>query len=206
LEGKFLYDVLEREVIPLFYKLNGARLPTEWITLMKNSIAMAAKDFSSHRMVKDYTMKTYLPAIKAYHKYSENDFKIARETSHWLEELDSKWNEIDLKEIKAESQEISPKVGDIIPITMKVFLGSISPKDVSVEVLAGNLNSLEQMNSYKPVVASLQNGDGSPDSGIYTYQTEVECRESGRFGIAARVMPHNENLIHNRIPKMIKWW
>ena len=206
LEGKFLFDVLEREVIPLFYKRNGASLPIEWVTLMKNSIAMASKDFSSHRMVIDYTMQSYLPAIEAYHLYSSNDFKVAREISQWQKELQSKWNDIDLKEITAEAKESSPKVGDIIPITMKVYLGDISPEDVNVEVLAGNLNSLEQMNHYKPVKAILKNDDGSPDSGTYTYESEVVCRESGRFGIAARVMPNNEYLIHNRIPKLIKWW
>ena len=206
LEGKFLFDVLEREVIPLFYKRNGASLPIEWVTLMKNSIAMASKDFSSHRMVIDYTMQSYLPAIEAYHLYSSNDFKVAREISQWQKELQSKWNDIDLKEITAEAKESSPKVGDIIPITMKGYLGDISPEDVNVEVLAGNLNSLEQMNHYKPVKAILKNDDGSPDSGTYTYESEVVCRESGRFGIAARVMPNNEYLIHNRIPKLIKWW
>ncbi|MCP4704768.1 MAG: glycosyltransferase family 1 protein, partial [candidate division Zixibacteria bacterium] len=206
LEGKFLYDVLEREVIPLFYKRNGASLPTEWVTMMKNSIAMASKDFSSHRMVKDYTLKSYLPAIEAFHLYSSDNYKVAKETSNWLKELHIKWKHIDLKEINTKSKDTSPKVGDAIPITLMIYLGDISPKDINVEVLAGNLNSLEQMNRYKPVTASLVNGDGSPESGIYTYQSEVVCLESGRFGIAARVMPSNKNLIHNRIPKLIKWW
>lgn len=206
LEGKFLYDVLEREVIPLFYKRNGASLPSEWITLMKNSIVMTSKDFSSHRMVKDYTLQSYLPAIKAYHLYSSNNFQVAKDTSQWLKDLQSKWNDIDLREIITEGNVSSPKVGDTIPITLEIYLGNISPKDVNVEILAGNLNSLEQMNRYKPVTATLLNGDGSPQSGVYKYQSEVVCRESGRFGIAARVMPNNENLIHNRIPKLIKWW
>ncbi|HHI03101.1 MAG TPA: glycosyltransferase family 1 protein [candidate division Zixibacteria bacterium] len=206
LEGKFLYDVLEREVIPLFYKRNGASLPTEWITLMKNSIAMTSKDFSSHRMVRDYTLQSYLPAIEAYHLYSSNDFSVAREVSQWQKELQSKWDDIDLKEITAETKEASPKVGDVIPITMKVYLGDISPQDINVEVLAGNLNSLEQMDSYEPVTATLKDGDGSQENGQYIYESKVVCRESGRFGIAARVIPNNKNLIHNRIPKLIKWW
>ena len=102
--------------------------------------------------------------------------------------------------------EISPKVGEKIPVSMKIRLGDISPQDVSVEVIAGNLNSLEQMSRYESVVATLQNGDSPSPEGIHTYRTEVICRESGRFGIAARVMPHNDNLPHNRIPKLIKWW
>ncbi len=206
IEGKFLYDVIEREAAPLFYKHNGASLPVEWVGLMKNSIVMAAKSFSSHRMVKDYTMKSYLPAIKAFHVYSKDNFRVAKEISSWQHELQNKWNRVSFNEIETGSTEASPKVGDIIPISIGVDLGDISPKDVRVEVLAGNLNSLEQMSHYEPVVASLIDGKGMPEKGIYSYKTEVVCRESGRFGIAARVMPFNANLVHNLIPKLIKWW
>jgi starch phosphorylase len=206
IEGKFLYDVIEREAAPLFYKRNGASLPIEWVTLMKNSISMAAKAFSSHRMVKDYTEKSYLPAIRAFHSYSKDGFKMAKEISTWQHELQNKWNKINFNEIETGSSESSPKVGDIIPIAISVDLGDIAPRDIKIEVLAGNLNSLEQMSHYEPVIASLVDGKGTPEKGIYFYQTEVVCRESGRFGIAARVMPFNPNLAHNLIPRLIKWW
>ncbi|SYZ73458.1 Phosphorylase [Candidatus Zixiibacteriota bacterium] len=206
LENQFLFDVLEREVIPLFYERNGINLPYKWVTMMKNSIVMAGKQFSSLRMVKDYSNMFYVPAIQAHDKFVQNNYAPAKSVAHWVNDLSARWDKIDIENIETPSMDISPKVGDRIPVTMRVALGEISPDDVTVEVLAGNLNSLEQMSNCESVVAAKLDGDVHLPSGQYLYKTEVVCKESGRFGIAGRVMPRNENLIHNRIPKLIKWW
>jgi starch phosphorylase len=57
-----LYDVLEKEVIPLYYTRDLDGLPRAWIQRMKNSIATLAWRFSAHRMVMDYTRACYVPA------------------------------------------------------------------------------------------------------------------------------------------------
>ncbi len=204
LDGQFLYDTLEREVIPLFYKRNSAGLPIEWVNMMKNSIRMACNDFSAFRMVRDYTQNFYVPAMDACRKFCTGDFAAAKSLASWQKELSNRWDNIAFEEVETPSMDTSPRVGDILPVKLKVRLGEILPQDVDVEVIAGNLNSLEQMNNYDPVKASLE--DGSGEGGIFVYKTEVVCKESGRFGIAARVMPKNDNLIHNRIPKLVKWW
>lgn len=206
LESQFLYDVLEREAVPLFYKRNGAHLPYKWVTMMKNSIAMAGKQFSSHRMLKDYTRKFYIPAINASQKLSADNFNVARSTSHWLAGISAKWDSVGIESIETPGVSDSPKVGERIPIILKINLGDIKPEDVAVEVAAGNLNSLEQMNNYETVPA-VKSEDTTPLApGQYLYRTEVICKNSGRFGIAARIMPSNPLLVHNRLPKLIKWW
>ncbi len=57
-----LYDVLENEVIPMFYDRDVDGLPREWIQRMMNSIGTLAWRFSAHRMVMDYTTACYVPA------------------------------------------------------------------------------------------------------------------------------------------------
>ena len=57
-----LYEVLEKEVIPLFYERDADGLPRTWIKMMMNSIASLAWRFSSHRMVMDYARACYVPA------------------------------------------------------------------------------------------------------------------------------------------------
>jgi len=57
-----LYQVLEEEVIPLFYDRDADGLPRQWIRMMKNSIGSLAWRFSSHRMVMDYARACYVPA------------------------------------------------------------------------------------------------------------------------------------------------
>jgi len=206
LESQFLYDTLEREVIQSFYKINSANLPYDWVKMMKNSMIMASKQFSSYRMVRDYAEKFYVPAINACDKFYKEDFATAKAMAKWQNDLTSNWDQLIIEKVETPTLESSPKVGDRIPVDIRVHLGNIPPDDILVEVIAGNLNSLEQMNNYRPVIATITNGSDTSQNGYGNYQAEVICEESGRFGIAARVVPRNPNLIHNRIPKLIKWW
>ena len=61
-DAEHLYQVLEQEVIPLYYNRDIDGLPQQWIQRMKNSISSLAWRFSSHRMVMDYTRTSYVPA------------------------------------------------------------------------------------------------------------------------------------------------
>jgi starch phosphorylase len=58
-----LYDVLEREVIPVFFDRDEAGFPRRWIQRMKRSIMTLAWRSSADRMVLDYATTRYLPAL-----------------------------------------------------------------------------------------------------------------------------------------------
>jgi starch phosphorylase len=57
-----LFDTLENDVIPCFYKVDEHGLPFEWVEKMQNSISTLAWRFSANRMVSDYVTEAYLPA------------------------------------------------------------------------------------------------------------------------------------------------
>jgi starch phosphorylase len=60
-----LYDTLENEIIPLYYRERSADgLPGDWIAFMKESIRTLSPRFSIQRMVKEYTERMYLPIEK----------------------------------------------------------------------------------------------------------------------------------------------
>ena len=61
-DAESLYQVLENEVIPLFYDRDVDGLPRGWIQRMMNSIGSLAWRFSAHRMVMDYTKTAYVTA------------------------------------------------------------------------------------------------------------------------------------------------
>ena len=64
-DGESIYRTLSEEVVPLFYARDASSRPSEWIAWMKRSIARLAPRFSSARMVRDYAVSAYLPAMKA---------------------------------------------------------------------------------------------------------------------------------------------
>jgi len=61
-DGSSLFDVIENEVVPMFYETDENGLPGRWIRSMMNSISTLAWRFSAHRMVADYVHNAYLPA------------------------------------------------------------------------------------------------------------------------------------------------
>jgi starch phosphorylase len=58
-----LYSVLEDEVVPLFYDRDADGIPRGWIARQKHALRTLPWRFSARRMVVDYTLGCYLPAV-----------------------------------------------------------------------------------------------------------------------------------------------
>lgn len=60
-----LYEILENQIIPLYYKKRSSDgLPGEWIDMMKESIRTITPQFSMRRMVKEYVEQLYVQALQ----------------------------------------------------------------------------------------------------------------------------------------------
>ena len=57
-----LYRLLEEEVVPLYYDRDASGLPAGWIDLMRRAMATSIWQFSTTRMLHEYTDQLYLPA------------------------------------------------------------------------------------------------------------------------------------------------
>jgi glycogen phosphorylase len=57
-----LYRLVEDEVVPLYYERAANGFPTAWVRLMRRSIASTIWQFSTTRMLHEYTERMYLPA------------------------------------------------------------------------------------------------------------------------------------------------
>jgi starch phosphorylase len=58
-DAESLYQVLEQELIPLYYDRDANALPHRWIAMMKRSIQSLVPEFNSDRMVAEYASKIY---------------------------------------------------------------------------------------------------------------------------------------------------
>ena len=64
-DANSLYDTLENEIIPLYYRIRSSDgLPADWITIIKESIRTLAPQFSTRRMLNEYMQGLYLPAMR----------------------------------------------------------------------------------------------------------------------------------------------
>jgi starch phosphorylase len=58
-DAAMIYDLLEKEVVPLYYNRSIDDVPHGWVKMMKESIKSNAPRFSSRRMVKEYASRYY---------------------------------------------------------------------------------------------------------------------------------------------------
>lgn len=59
-----LYDILENQVIPLYYDRDIKNMPRKWIAMMKEAMKSVSPNFSARRMMEDYVKEFYIPMSK----------------------------------------------------------------------------------------------------------------------------------------------
>ena len=59
-----LYDLLERQIVPAFYDRDAAGIPRRWLAVVRQAIATVAPRFSARRMVREYAVHLYAPALR----------------------------------------------------------------------------------------------------------------------------------------------
>ena len=64
-DANYLYETLEKEVIPLYYERDAGGIPHLWVQRMKHAMKSLGWRFSADRMVIDYAQRFYLPAASA---------------------------------------------------------------------------------------------------------------------------------------------
>jgi len=58
-----IYDILEKEVIPLYYERDDHGIPRLWVRIMKEAMKSVGSKFSARRMVKEYITLFYQRAL-----------------------------------------------------------------------------------------------------------------------------------------------
>jgi len=64
-DADYLYETIEKEVIPLYYERDASGIPHHWVLRMKHAMESLGWRFNADRMVKDYAERFYLPAASA---------------------------------------------------------------------------------------------------------------------------------------------
>ena len=124
-ESNALYDLLETEVIPLFYSRSQDGVPHGWIERIKESLATLVPQYNTNGMVREYLEDLYLPNQRRWEQLNGDRERIAR-LSEWKAGIRSAWSEVRIEEVEADSPQ-RPKVGARIPVSASVRLGSLAP-------------------------------------------------------------------------------
>ncbi len=189
-ESRALYDLLEKEVVPLYYERGADNVPRGWVALMKASLQSLCPVFSTDRMVQEYAEHSYLPSYAQWKRLVDDDLALALDLARWKEQTFRAWSQVRIEEAVAEASD-AVAVGSTVPVSARVHLGEIPVNDIAVEAYIGVLDSKGNIQGGETV--SL-NRDGEGSDGSYRFTGEFECRFCGRHGFMLRVMPKHREL------------
>ena len=191
MEAEQLYQILENEVIPSFYKRDDQGIPRRWIQMIKQSMAQLTPQFSASRTVIEYTEKYYLPAALALQRRLSHDTNNGSATLH--KQLREGWSHLSIGEVNIERK------GEGHHFTATVQLSPLNPQQVQVELFADGTNSPLP----DRILMQLKN-EGPGISGTYTYEAEVnESRNASDYTV--RIIPYDEDLDVPLETSLIYW-
>jgi starch phosphorylase len=170
---------------------------------MRESIRSVTPAFNTHRMVKEYTERLYLPAAKAHVEFARDNYRAATVLSQWKAQMRKDWPEVKITDVQiANPDRQNIQVGEALHLTTKVHLGKVDPKHVRVEAYHGEAEN----NSLRNPTATVLNERGwLGNGGDYLYEGSIPAAESGTYGFSVRVVPTYQHLLQPHELRLITW-
>jgi starch phosphorylase len=194
-----LYSLLEDEIVPLFFERDEHNLPHRWLSTMKEAIRTCAPTFSTRRMVKEYTTRYYIRAIEQNRRIRQDDYGTIHTLAAWKERVRNAWPSLTLYVEGRRDGQLS--LGEGIDVRAWLHAGDLSPEDLSVELIYGDVRNEEVTGQYIiPMTYTRQEKDGA-----YRYEARLQPSESGSIAYNVRVVPTHPELSDKYEMNLIRW-
>ncbi|MSP11845.1 MAG: glycosyltransferase family 1 protein [Chloroflexi bacterium] len=200
-DSRSLYATLENDIVPSYFDRQEG-IPVRWLKVMREAIGSIAPLFSTHRMLKEYTHRLYVPAAQRNQAFSTGDYTLARELAAWRRQVLLNWSQVSLE---ARGTNGSPSkqlmVGEEITIEAQAQLGNLSADAVIVEVLFGQDGGGYLLNAQAvPLVQIGQTADGRQ-----VYKGNFKPAISGSLAYGVRLIPWRPELSDKHELGLVRW-
>lgn len=199
IEAQALYNLLENEIVPTFYTRGRDGVPRQWVEMVKKSMSELSGFFSTHRMVREYAQRYYMPAHERYLALTGGNIKTGQDYAAWLENLKSEWEKVQVINVETDTQSLA--VGKAISVKAVVKLGGLTPDDVSVQLFSGPLDT-------KGLIQEGHSDDMNPTGGAkgeFTFEGTTRFEDTGERGLSVRVLPRHVDLPDPFLTGYIRW-
>ncbi|HYH47978.1 MAG TPA: alpha-glucan family phosphorylase, partial [Acidimicrobiia bacterium] len=197
-EAESLFDLLERQIVPLFYERLGGPVPRRWVRRVKACLRSLGPQVSASRMVRDYTEEMYEPAALRADTMAADGGARAKALATWKHSLYRAWPAVRVISVETESTQVD--LGASKKVEAVVALGQLEQTDVEVQLLHGPVGANEELQPADVVTMELVGvdepapGGGGDGKGFYRYSGSFGCETAGRYGFTVRVVPSNDDL------------
>ncbi|NUP00909.1 MAG: DUF3417 domain-containing protein, partial [Nonomuraea sp.] len=188
LEAGALYDLIEHEVSDRFYDRPADGLPRRWMEMVKHTLASLGPKVLAGRMLRDYVVDLYTPAVQSARALSADSYAPARAFAAWRVRVTRAWPGVRVEHVEASGVGDTPEVGASVELRATIALGDLEPGDVLVEAAYGKVGPHDEL--VHPRYAKL-NLDSVEDDGRAHYTGRVPLDRTGAFGYTVRVVPYH---------------
>jgi glycogen phosphorylase len=191
LEANALFELLEHQVVPLFYDRTGSGgVPHGWLRKVKVSLATLGPQVTASRMVADYVSELYEPTAARADAMAADSGARARALAAWKTRVAAEWHAVHVERVTSDAT--PSELGSTRVVSASVALGSLTPDDVDVQLVHGPVGTGEELADRSMVSMSVA-GD-PPDPDHLRYEGTLSATTAGRYGYTVRVVPRHPDL------------
>lgn len=202
LDAETIYNILEEEIIPIYYDQDEAGISPRWVSFVKNTIAEVAPEFTMKRMMDDYFERFYTKLCQRSRAFQQDDFAEAKRLTRWKAQMLRQWDAIRVEEMNVfDTDNYALPMGDRFKATMKLFIDGIDAENIGLEVIFFkrlNDNELELKFSEEFILKAKTNNAA-------TFECDVELEMAGVYEYGFRLFPKHELLPHRQDFNLVKW-
>ena len=202
-DSQSLYETLEGKIIPAYYNKDQKGMSKEWLGLMKESIITTGGNYSTSRMLADYTSRYYVPLCNLHNKYYE-DLGSVTEYNSWKKDLYTNWKNVKITQAN-NLDNITIDAGNCIDVKCEVELANIKTENVTVECYYGKILENGVVEDINIIPMKMKNTEDRDGKVIYHYESKIELKTGGNYGYTFRVMPKHEMILEPANLNLIKW-
>ena len=186
-DAEALYNILEEQVIPLYYYRNQDGVPTRWVQLIKESMRTLIPNYSSHRMVRDYLEMYYEPTAMGFKKMLSGNFKNAKRICSWKEEIQVRFSSLKLGILRVDGMEgDSCDAGQDIHVTLSLDPGAMKREEILVQLVVGPWDGSNFTET--PDITPLSYERTTSDQSL-VFSCNYQTRHNGSHAYGVRVIP-----------------
>ncbi|CAE6515004.1 Maltodextrin phosphorylase [Nitrosomonas nitrosa] len=190
-ESQSFYEILQDQVIPMFYRRGKFGYSSEWVKMAKYSMASLLPRYNAARMVSEYVKKFYGPANKQGMHYAKDAFANAKLIAAWKAKVKSAWKGVSLRRLDTPGKRID--FGETMDFKVAAKLNGLQPEDVIVELLLCRQYKKMRLNSFKHVHFKFA---GIDSNGEHLFELNYVPDLCGKQEYYLRIYPYHPLLIH----------
>ena len=201
LDATTIYNLLENEIVPMYYDKDKNGLSKDWIQVVKNSIATIAPHYTMKRQLDDYYSKFYTKLAARSAKVNAKDYQLAKDIALWKETVAERWDSIEVVSRNAKGFDDGAETGKSYTIQYVINEQGLNDA-VGLELVSLKNDqdpSDRRINFIKPFKMVKKEGNN------YTFECEFSTSMAGNWKACVRMFPKNDLLPHRQDFCYVKW-